>query len=132
MPVTYHYDPNTKILHTTCSGIVSVEETEEYVNETWNNNDIPYGVIDVISMDGIENFAESQDDIWRYREMFARVSEKRKYIASVLVATTPLHIGFARMFQSVIQEENDDWIMIANSEEEGIELAIKTIAQHSS
>jgi len=83
-------------------------------------------------MDEIENFAESQDDIWSYREMFARVADKRKWIASVLVATTPLHIGFARMFQSVIQEENNDWIMIANSEEEAIELAIKTIAQHSS
>ena len=118
MPITYHYDPETKIMHTRCAGVISVEATEEYVNALWSDDKIPYGIVDVISMDEVEDFAESKDDVWKYREMFARVADKRKYIASVLVATTPLHIGFARMFQSIIQEEGADWIMIANSEEE--------------
>ena len=127
MPIDYKFDPETNIVYANCRGIISLEETEEYVNKIWADETIPQGVVDIVLFDEIENFAESQDDLWKYREMFARVAEKKKYVASIILAKSPLHIGFARMFQNMIQEEGQDWILIAENEEVALQLAKQRI-----
>ncbi|MEM7465331.1 MAG: hypothetical protein AAF387_00430 [Pseudomonadota bacterium] len=118
MPITYTYYPNEKVVMEHPSGVITFDEVEHYFEKVWNDDEIPSGVVDVISFEEIESF---EGESWKVKEIMNKPN--KKYIAVIFVASEPYHFGMARMFQSIIESTNTAVAKIVSNTDEAFQQA---------
>jgi len=119
MPITYEFDPNSRILHAYQSGRQTVSDVCDYFKKITHDPTITEGFLEVV------HFADDVDfdfDSHTARIIPIRFSEmkKKKHIkVTIIIGRTQLQYGIARMMKNLheLYEPMDDIRVVRTPEE---------------
>ena len=120
MPVSYQYDPESKIVYCKITGVIETNEFLAYLARVIADEQIESGFIEIVDFESAENLVTSYKEftplpvIW---EEFKRKGCK----ATLVYAPTDIGYGIARMAQLVVgasQKQGFDNFIIVRSKKE--------------
>ncbi|MCP4164002.1 MAG: hypothetical protein GY760_28395 [Deltaproteobacteria bacterium] len=118
MPFKYDYEPVSKTINIRMFGETTVPEILKYCR-------VGDGVVPeiiVVHLEKVDNFLFNSDEASIIPVYYKNFKERKNIKGTVLVASSDLHFGVARMFQILFEINNEDDIFIVNSENEAINL----------
>jgi hypothetical protein len=103
LPVDYTYDKETGILHAQPSGIITIEDIQDYARQVEFDVNIPDSFIDIVDFSGTEKIAITYREAWQLRSIFNSLIQVKKYKGAILVGASELNYGMARMFATIVE-----------------------------
>jgi hypothetical protein len=106
MPITYQYEPDTKIVRTTATGVITTQEMVEYVSSVVEDPEVERGFIEVTDFESITDFVLTYSELTPFPALWGQYMQKGCR-ASLIYAPTDLGYGTLRMAKTFITLEHE-------------------------
>ena len=100
MPVSYSYNSNLHAIEVVCTGKLTLEEITQYFVDLERDASMPSHAIEVVDLDGLEEFDLSSKAASRMPEAYERVNVEKAIAATILIGTKDVNYGIGRMIQT--------------------------------
>jgi hypothetical protein len=120
MPITYQYEPDTKIIRAKATGTITTKEMLDYVTNITEDITIEKGFIEVVDFQTVSDLVVTYSELAPFPDTWERYMEKGCK-ATVIFAPTDLCYGTFRMLQTVLSlraESSKDKFAVARSKNE--------------
>ena len=97
MPVRYTFEPTTRTVEITCSGVLTLGEIVAYFEALASDDAVGSGVVEIVDLTRVEDFAVSSSEAAEIPGSFGRVQAAKSIEATVLLGTSDANFGVARM-----------------------------------
>lgn len=107
MSVSYTYDSKNNLVYVCPIDVVYFHDIENTLNHLCQDNNISNGVVNIVDLKELSDFALAQDEAEAIHAEFARYSAAKLVQAHIIVAYDDYHRGVAEMMKKVIGETMD-------------------------
>ena len=122
MPVTYDYDPESRILHCQVGGELLISEVVDYFRTAYQDTRIQAGSVEVVYLDQVSEFKLRAQDIRDVEPLLRDYLIDGKFIASVFVGVQPLQVGIANMLSGMMTTMFPDYpAQVVGSQDEALQ-----------
>ncbi|MEQ9400209.1 MAG: hypothetical protein RJQ04_13690 [Longimicrobiales bacterium] len=108
MPARYTFDPVTRTVEITCSGILTLGEIVQYFEDLAADDAVTAGVIEVVDLTGVDDFAVSSSEASGIPGAFNQVQAEKSIEATFLLGSSDANFGVGRMIQSYFHSRLPD------------------------
>ena len=103
MPIKYEYDGDKNIVYSYATGVVTISELTEYVNNLVEDQRVRNDFLEIANLDGVEEFKFTYSDTLQLPELFAEIKNKKNQMATIFIAKRDFQFGMARMMSIVVE-----------------------------
>ena len=128
MPITYHYEIDTKVIRAKATDLVSTKEILDYVTNIIEDTKIEKGFIEVVDFQTVSDLAVTYSELDPFPYIWGKYM-KKGCKAVVIYAPTNLSFGTFRMLQTAVMmrhEVAENLFVVVRSKEE-LEVKLKEL-----
>ena len=119
--VKFDYDNVNRMIHVYPGEWLALPLVRNYFNAILDDDNIEPGFVEIVHFDSIKSFDLSSNDAIELKGLATRIVEKKQQRGVIIIATSILQFGMARMMLTIVEGDAIPTIIVRSEEEAMLE-----------